>query len=57
MKLLATIDYWDDKPGKVIAVYPESLTNLSMYFSSGDVASITITRPPDLVKMARGEQQ
>jgi hypothetical protein len=52
LKLVATIDFWDDTPGKVLDMYPEQLTNVAMYFSHQNVASITFTRPPDFVKLS-----
>lgn len=53
MKLIATIDFWDDTPSKVLDVNPEQLTNVAMYFSHKNVASISFTRPPDLVELAK----
>lgn len=51
MKLIATIDFYDDTPSKVLDVYPEQLTNVAMYFGHKNVACITFTRPVDLVAL------
>ena len=50
MKIVCTIDYWDGTPGKVREVYPEELTSVALYFGDPNVASITMTRLPDLTK-------
>lgn len=52
MKIIATIDYWDGSPGEVKELYPEDIVSgrLGMLFTSARVASITLTKPPNLVK-------
>ena len=54
MKLIATIDYWDDTPGRVVDIHPESVKSFAMLFTNRNVASVTLTRPPDLVRLAEG---
>ena len=53
MKLLVTIDYWDGSPGKTREVYPEEIqgSQIAMQLNSADVASITLTRIPNLLKV------
>ena len=53
MRLMATIDYWDGRPGKIADILPERITSFAMFFTDKNVASVTITRPPDLVRLAQ----
>jgi len=50
---MATIDYWDGRPGKIADILPERITSFAMFFTDKNVASVTITRPPDLVRLAQ----
>lgn len=52
MKLIATIDYWDGTPGKVRVLHSEDFVGngLALMFTHPNVATITITRPPNLAK-------
>lgn len=57
MKLIATIDYWDGTPGLSRELHAEDIhgRSISMLFTSPHVASITITRPPNLAKVLKPE--
>lgn len=53
MKLLVTIDYWDGTTGKTHNLDAEDIQGgkISMQFINPAVASITITRAPNLLKV------
>jgi hypothetical protein len=58
MKLLATLDYWDGSPGKTKECFGEDITGSAIIRSlmGPGVASITFTRPPDLLKLSHKEE-
>jgi hypothetical protein len=57
MKLLATLDFWDGRPGKTKECDLEDVTGSAVIGSlmSKGVASVTFTRPPDLLKITTEE--